>query len=65
MQAAVMEVACILGLQDIPAVSQNLNEFMYEKDLLFLTSFLNSVKKSEWFVTGSKYERGLCMNVTN
>lgn len=45
-----MEVALILGLQDIPAVSQNLNEFMYEKDLLFLTSFLNSVKKSEWFV---------------
>ncbi|KAK3924311.1 Protein BEAN1 [Frankliniella fusca] len=54
MQAAVMEVACIIGLQDVHGVSQNLNEFMNEKDFLFATSFFNSVKKNpEPFLTGT------------
>ncbi|XP_026276269.1 uncharacterized protein LOC113205042 [Frankliniella occidentalis] len=54
MQAVAMEVACLVGLQDVHMVSQNLNEFMFERDFLFASSFLNSIKKNpEPFLVGT------------
>lgn len=54
MQAAAMEIACIVGLYDIQSVSQNLNDFMYEKDFIFMTGFVNSVKKHpEPYIVGT------------
>lgn len=54
MQAAVLEVACVIGLQDVQGVSRSLNDLMADKDVLFLTSFLNGVRKNpEPYCTGA------------